>query len=105
MWRAYGRSAGVAIVFKGEAFFRPSDALKAHSSPVAYLNDPAFELQYLRLLTSIEQNRDFIKVTGEEIVHNYIFSAYRNAVLCTKHPGFAEEREWRVIYLSCTRFC
>jgi hypothetical protein len=98
MWRAYGRNAGVAIVFKGDAFFCPSDALKAHSSPVAYLNDYAFDLEYLRLLANIEHNSDFIKSIGEDILRNYLFSAYRHAALCTKHPGFGEEKEWRVIY-------
>ncbi|WP_438275114.1 DUF2971 domain-containing protein [Nitrobacter sp.] len=98
MWRAYGRTAGVAIVFKGDAFFGPSDALKAYSSPVAYLSDLAFDTEYLRFLDSIKQNLDFIRLAGETTIRDYIFGAYRNAVLCTKHPGFSEEREWRVIY-------
>ena len=28
----------------------------------------------------------------------YVFEAFRAAMLCTKHPGSAEEREWRIIY-------
>src|ERR1700726_1359134 len=29
--------------------------------------------------------------------HTNMFAALRYAVLCTKHPGFHEEREWRLI--------
>lgn len=28
----------------------------------------------------------------------YCFDVLKHAVLATKHPGFHEEREWRVIY-------
>jgi hypothetical protein len=27
-----------------------------------------------------------------------MFNVFRNAVLCTKHPGFEEELEWRIIH-------
>jgi hypothetical protein len=98
MWRAYGRNAGVAIVFKGDVFLVASDALKAYSSPVAYLDDEGFGAEYQKLLNSIEQNVDLVKSIGEITTKNYLFNAYRYAILCTKHLGFAEEREWRVVY-------
>src|SRR6266436_91102 len=98
MWRAYGGVAGVAIVFHGGPFLRPSDALKAHTSPVAYLNDERFNREFTTLIESVESNRDFVQSLDDQIVLSNIFSAFRYAVLCTKHPGFHEEREWRIIY-------
>jgi hypothetical protein len=98
MWRAYGGAAGVAIVFQGGPFLRPSDALKAHTSPVAYLNDERFNREFTALIDSVESNRDFVQSLGDQLVLNNIFAAFRYAVLCTKHPGFHEEREWRIIY-------
>jgi hypothetical protein len=35
---------------------------------------------------------------GREAVRSHLFEVYRYAVLCTKHPGFEEEKEWRLIY-------
>jgi hypothetical protein len=98
MWRAYGQSTGVAIVINGGPFLRPTHALKAYSSPVAYLTPLEFEQQFDLLLDGIEGETDFLHATGEEMILTNIFSAFRSAILCTKHPGFHEEREWRVIY-------
>jgi DUF2971 family protein len=98
MWRAYGGVAGVAMVFRGGPFLRPSDALKAHTSPVAYLSDEQFRREFAALIDSVESSRDFLVPLGDQIALNNIFQAFRYAVLCTKHPGFHEEREWRIIY-------
>jgi hypothetical protein len=98
MWRAYGGAAGVAIVLNGGPFLRPSDALKAYTSPIAYKDDQGFESEFAALLESAGSNGAFLKSVGEDVVLNNLFSAFRYGVLCTKHPGFNEEREWRVIY-------
>ncbi|MEA2833372.1 MAG: hypothetical protein QOG66_1574 [Methylobacteriaceae bacterium] len=98
MWRAYGGDAGVALVLNSTVFLTPSDALKAYTSPVAYLLQDGFLREYDRLLASIEENREFVRSLGQEAVLGYIFEAFRAAILCTKHPGFREELEWRVIH-------
>jgi hypothetical protein len=98
MWRAYGGGAGVAIVVNGGPLARPTQALKAYTSPVAYCSDKDVEREFLRLIKNIEDNVEFVKSLGEDLTQNHMFSALRYAVLCTKHPGFHEEREWRVIY-------
>ena len=41
---------------------------------------------------------DFIKELGKQGVINYLFDTFKNIVSCVKHPGFKEEREWRVVY-------
>jgi hypothetical protein len=100
MWRAYGGNAGVAIVMNGDVFHRPvkSDALKAYTSPVAYLDGKGFEGEFLNLINSIKSNSDILSAIGEENFFAAITHAFRYATICTKHPGFLEEREWRVIY-------
>lgn len=98
MWRAYGGSAGVAIVMKGDPFLRPSDALKAYSSPVAYFDRSRFDAEFKRFIDGVQANADFVKSLGEQTVFGRVFEVFRSAMLCTKHPGFHEEREWRVIY-------
>lgn len=98
MWRAYGGDSRIAIVVKGGPLLRPTHALKAYASPVAYHADEGLEREFLRLLKNVESNIDFVRSLGEERTLVEMFSALRYAILCTKHPGFLEEREWRVIY-------
>jgi hypothetical protein len=98
MWRAYGGVSGIAIVMKSTPFLQPSKALNAYTSPVAYLDHAGFDTQFNLLLDSVESNADFVRNMGEEAVFAFIFSAFRSAILCTKHPGFFEEKEWRVIH-------
>lgn len=98
MWRAYGGAAGVALVVNGGPIWRASDALRAFASPVAYLDASQTEAEFSRLLSNIESNREYLSSLGEQQIQNRMFAAMRSAILCTKHPGFHEEREWRVIY-------
>jgi Protein of unknown function (DUF2971) len=99
MWRAYGGGvAGVAIVLNGSSFSRPLAALKATASPVAYLSEHGFLAEFDRVTQALETHRDYLIGLGRERVKDYIFAVFRFAVLCTKHPGFKEELEWRVVY-------
>ena len=98
MWRAYGESTGVALVMLNRPFLSPSNALKAYTSPVAYLTNQQLEEEIGKIASAVESNSDFLRATGRTAVVNSVFSAFRFAVLCTKHPGFHEEREWRVVY-------
>ncbi len=98
MWRAYGGTTGVALVFNSAPFLLPSDALKAYASPVAYLVDKAFEEEFAKVAEAIEANSDFLRSQGRELFVSAVFNMLRFGCLCTKHPGFEEEREWRVLY-------
>jgi hypothetical protein len=98
MWRAYGFGAGVALVVRGGPIIRPSNALRAYTSPVAYLDNAQLESAFEQILQNASADSDFLKSLGEEKVQANMFAALRSAVMCTKHPGFHEEREWRVIY-------
>ena len=98
MWRAYGGGAGVALVVNGGPLLRPSNALSAYTSPVAYFHQAQVKEAFDRLLAGVETNMEFVRSLGEDQVRGHMFAAFRYAILCTKHPGFHEEREWRVIY-------
>jgi hypothetical protein len=98
MWRAYGGSNGVALVFNNSPFLAPTDALKAYSSPVAYLDVEAFEQSFSQIVEGLVSEWEFLQRFGAEGIIRSLFVTFRFAVLCTKHPGFREEREWRVLY-------
>jgi hypothetical protein len=74
------------------------DALKATTSPVAYLNEHGFLAEFERVTQALETHRDYVVALGRHAVKDHIFAVFRFAVLCTKHPGFQEELEWRVVY-------
>lgn len=98
MWRAYGGSSSVAIVMNNKAFLSDSDALKAYTSPVAYWGPEKVAQELETIAGNIEANEVTVRLLGEAGLRDAIFNMCKYAVLCTKHPGFREELEWRVIY-------
>ncbi|ESZ29613.1 DUF2971 domain-containing protein [Mesorhizobium sp. L2C067A000] len=99
MWRAYGKgSSPIAFVINGGPLLRPSDAVGAYSSPVAYLDQDDFNNEFSKMVANIIGNLDFLRGNGRDRVFNHLFAAFRYAIICTKHPSFYEEREWRVVY-------
>ena len=97
MWRAYGGQAGIAIVLNGGVMFSESDVLQAYSSPVAYLSRDAFAAEFIEVAKNIERETEYIRSLDRAKVKGILFNMLRSAVLCTKHPGFKEEREWRIV--------
>lgn len=97
MWRAYGGKTGVALVFNGAVFDLQTNALGAYSSPVAYLDKEQFFGAMELVATNIVTNREYVSSLSRDAVKNTLFNMFRFAVLCTKHPGFAEEKEWRIV--------
>jgi hypothetical protein len=98
MWRAYGATNGVALVVNNAPFLTRTDALKTSVSPVAYVSAEEFPIRFARIVDNMAVAVDFLKEQGREITKNYVFNMLRFAAVCTKHPGFEEEKEWRVIY-------
>lgn len=98
MWRAYGPGTGVAIVMNTFCFFNETGALEAYTSPVEYLSEESFARKFALLVEGIEAERDFLSGLPAEEIVQWLYQAFSTAALCTKHPGFHEEREWRVVY-------
>lgn len=100
MWRAYRQgSLGVALVFKSDPFMLRSDALKAYSSPVSYLGEQAFHRELFRVVANINAHCAFLVSVPRQLLLGYIFNMLLFGVTCSKHPGFHEEREWRIIHV------
>lgn len=98
MWRAYGQNNGVAIVMKNSPFLEDSDALRIYTSPVAYLTESQFESDFQKICINLENIKDDLGELDEDTVKAYLFNSFQFAMICTKHPGFLEEKEWRLIY-------
>ena len=97
MWRAYGGRHGVALVFNGAPMFGTSTAIGAFSSPVFYGDPAAFATEFASAAAHIDRSIDQIVHLGRDLVKSAMVQMFRFAALCTKHPGFQEELEWRVI--------
>ncbi len=97
MWRAYGGNAGVAFVFKSTPMFSESDALGVYSSPVFYGRVADIRSQFLRIAEGVRANRELVAELGEQTVIEALRQVFLFGSVCTKHPAFKEEREWRVI--------
>lgn len=97
MWRAYGGTAGVAIVVKNTPFIEPNDNLGAWTFPVTYCGTDGYISKFAHMHAEISSNLAYFRQHKNAVLDRfYQFLLY--LVLCTKHPGFAEEREWRVVY-------
>lgn len=97
MWRAYGGSNGVALVINGTPFFSASDALGAYSSPVAYHTTDTFSTDFEELILRVRTSIEFLRTRDSESIFGRMCNVLHYAMLCTKHYGFLEEREWRVV--------
>ena len=100
MWRAYGGTNGVALVMNNAPFqdLAPSDVLKIYGSPVAYFEGKEFTERFGEVVNSIENEADLLKQRDRDEIKARIFKMLAYGAVCTKHPGFAEEIEWRVIH-------
>lgn len=98
MWRAYGGDTGVALVMNSDVFQRSSHALKAYSSPVTYPTREEYERLFAEIAGNVFREREFLQSVGEAAFKDGLFNMCYFAALCTKHPGFKEEQEWRVTH-------
>jgi Protein of unknown function (DUF2971) len=98
MWRAYGGGTGVAVVTTATPFLTESHALRAYTSPVGYFTEAQFRQRLADVVSRIEANEPFLQGIDREEVKIRLFNMYLYAATCTKHPGFKEELEWRIIH-------
>lgn len=103
MWRAYGGDSSVAFVFNNDPFFSDNDAFHAFTSPVMYADPPKFRGKFLSLIENLADNIEWLKEMGPDNFVSSMEAVLVAAILSTKHPAFAEEREWRVIYSPSVR--
>ena len=99
MWRAYSDRAGVALVLRNAPFIGPgSDGLAVFAGPVAYAGRRAFLERFGRFVDGLLAEAEYLDGLGAERVGRALVGGYQYAALSTKHPGFAEEREWRMSF-------
>jgi hypothetical protein len=100
MWRAFGGSNGarVGLVLKLPRFSRATDALNIMVSPVAYLREDDVQIELNKIIQNIETFCGYLPTVERSLVVSCVYNMLVAGVVCMKHEGFLEEREWRVVY-------
>ena len=97
MWRAYGGKNSVALVLNPEAMMNNTDVIKAYRVPVSYAYDVRFKDLFRDITKGIKDNVDLFRTLDRERLRELICLSFAFQALATKHPGFREEREWRIV--------
>lgn len=98
MWRAYAPVNGVALVLNTEVFGTSNDILKSYSTPVHYGNADSLATELNLIGKAMAKEIDLLKSFATPHLQSILFNMLHFFVLCTKHPAFAEEVEWRVTH-------
>ncbi len=98
MWRAYGgRQGGVALIFQPSILRDVGGDLRLVGSPVAYVDQQGFANRIEELAENIERHVEVLRRCEIQGFASNVFSEVQNAMTLTlKHPGFSEEKEWRL---------
>lgn len=98
MWRAYGGAANVCLVFNTGAFANDQDAYSVNIAPVDYRGAIGVSNELVRMRDAMIEHRAALKVIDPSTIAFNLKYALDIMLLSTKHPGFKEENEWRLIY-------
>lgn len=99
MWRGYGSAdVGVGLVINPLPLYAVADNFGAYSSPVFYSNEADVMALILEVAANIRSNAEFVTSTGREDVKGIFFMLLRALAICSKHKGFSEEQEWRIMH-------
>lgn len=97
MWRGYGTDCGVAMVLRPNSFVTQNNDFQIYTTPVEYLTKKEFETCLLNFGRRVEAAKSFIEELPDRYIEKWTADMIKAAVVSVKHPGFKEEREWRVI--------
>lgn len=98
MWRGYGSATGVGIVINPDPLYAHTDALAAYTYPVLYVAEADIPELFGSITASIIGAEDVLKNESPEEIEAWILDLLLSLPFYLKHPGFSEEREWRIVH-------
>lgn len=99
MWRAFGGTGTrVGIVLRFPYISGSAQSLALNFSPVAYLAESGAHGIIDQVVRNVQANRDCLRTLKRETLVQLVFQIFTSGIVCLKHEGFVEEREWRAIY-------
>lgn len=100
MWRAYGGKHPVAVIFPQNALVRPEVNPGVFVQPIHYAGWEDFRQELVRTTGRIFDAAARLSTVPRSDVRNRAIGSLVTKVTCTKHPGFHEECEWRLVMSS-----
>lgn len=98
MWRGYGDTTGVGVVINPEVLYAQTDALAAYTYPVIYVANDEIPALFDSIVASILAGETILRTQTPDEIETWILDLLLSLPFYLKHPGFAEEREWRVVH-------
>jgi hypothetical protein len=98
MWRAFGGTTTRVGIVLSVPYTPSTLTLGLMVSPVAYLSEPAAHKVLEEVIGNVRANRDYLRMIGRDALVRLVFMMFLSGVVCLKHEGFHEEKEWRAIY-------
>lgn len=96
MWRGYGAENGVALLIHSTVFSSDLDWRGIFSTPVKYHSVDESRAYISRCLQrAVSGDIDWGSIDGDQF-SNLLSDFFQDYCISAKHPGFSEEREWRV---------
>ena len=100
MWRAYGsNNGGVCFIFNSTPFTSETTSLGAYSVPVSYYSDVEFGRVAEKILEGISALEENMKGIDRAALVRTLTLLFVFRAISLKHPGFNEEKEWRIVLL------
>ena len=78
--------------------FGKNMTLGAELSPVTYFTEGEFASELNAVVANIAANQEFLQSIDPAMLQAQLHAMLVSAMVCLKHEGFHEEREWRVIH-------
>jgi hypothetical protein len=99
MWRAFGgQTPRVALILR-VPYNSPSGVKSGLTfGPVAYFDDKGAEHWLLRVVQNVVAHQAELKQVPREQILHWVLIALLTGVTSLKHPGFHEEKEWRIVH-------
>jgi hypothetical protein len=98
MWRAFGGTATRIGIVLNIPYTLSTLPLNIIFSSVAYFSESAAHEDMEEVIRNVRANREYLRTIPSDALVRLIFNMFLFRVLCLKHEGFHEEREWRAIY-------
>ena len=98
MWRGYGGDENVALLINPHVFATLTDFLGVYSVKVRYWKLEQLSEMLDRVLSRLLDLGVATLQENAEDIYRYVYHFFSFLPLSLKHPGFAEEREWRVFH-------
>lgn len=98
MWRGYGNNEAVAMVISNKFLDYTNNPYGIIATPAFYYSNQQVEAFFQSFDAIAQQYQQLLRQNSREVVKSAILSMLKTMAFAFKHPGFSEEREWRIVY-------